>query len=107
MIRWIEVSISPVFSIRYANLNKSYNFCTLLDDLVELPSQYDAASENNTTVQNNSYNFCTLLDDLVECSMMLLARNMLSAFFYSPLVGLTSYLCELDINSSLFGNQDA
>ena len=27
---------------------------------------------------------------------------MLSAFFYSPFVGLTSYLCEFDINSSLF-----
>ena len=26
------------------------------------------------------------------------AWNMLSAFFYSPHVGLTSYLCELDIN---------
>ena len=31
---------------------------------------------------------------------MLLARNMLSAFFYSPLVrSYVSYLCELDINS--------
>ena len=77
VIRWIEVSIFPVFSICYANLNKRYNFCILLDDLVELTS------------------------------MMLLARNKLSALFYSPLVGITSYLCELDINSSLFANQDA
>ena len=76
VIRWIEVSIFPVFNICYANLNKSF-FCTYLDDLVELTS------------------------------IILLARNMLSAFFYSPLVGLMSYLCELDINSSLFGNRDA
>ena len=39
--------------------------------------------------------------------MMLPARNVLYAFFYSPYVGLTLYLCELDINRSLFGNQDA
>ena len=38
--------------------------------------------------------------------MMLPGRNMLSALLYSPHVGLTSYLCELDINPSLFGNKD-
>ena len=32
------------------------------------------------------------------------AWNMLSAFFYSPHVGLTSYFCELDINPYFFGN---
>ena len=45
-----------------------------------------------------------LLCNLITCQysdagrMALPAWNMLSAFFYSPHVGLTSYFCELDIN---------
>ena len=56
----------------------------------------------STSVMIVVLNLVTRQNSNAGC-MMMPARNMLSTFFYSPHVGLTSYLCELDINPSLFG----